>query len=288
MAAAHTDTRRAEACGLNWRPRRSSIAMRSPSCEPAIGDSGCEQRAATGSAQFKEAGQAGRIGAGGSGGRNDPIVAGKFAFAIDLPEHPRGYRVQRQNGPRDPCEQVGPIVAPCDVRQFVQQHVVELGRGEVGEQGVGQDYGGVLEADRHRHGHGARDEQSDGAAYTAGQHPGIEVGLLFARGGPARRVSDGADAGSCRRAAHTARCRARTTMREAGLARNPAEAQRSGLYRAGWAPRQWAQVLRRKSRVRRQLLARGMPEVRPAGYAVPAAGRRTRGRPTRRLREWRH
>ena len=94
----------------------------------AIGDAGSQQRAAARGAQLEQAGQTGRIGPGGAGGSHHPIVAGQFALAIDLPQHPRGHRMQRENGPGDPRQQVGPIVAPRDVRQFVQQDVIEFAR----------------------------------------------------------------------------------------------------------------------------------------------------------------
>ena len=126
--------------------------MRLPSCEPpsAIPEASSALRRG---AQFEQPRETRRIRPGGAGGGHHPIVAGEFPFAIDLAECERGDRMQCEHGAGDPCEQVGPVVAPCDVRQFVQQDVIQLHGSQVAEQRFGQDDGGMLEPDCDRHGH---------------------------------------------------------------------------------------------------------------------------------------
>ena len=84
--------------------------------------------------------------------------------------------------PASPRQKIGPIVAPRDVRQFVQQDVIQFRGSQVAEQSFGQHDGGMLESDCDRHRHGARNQQSGRPADGACHHPGIEVGLLFPRG----------------------------------------------------------------------------------------------------------
>ena len=290
--AAQADTRSADACGLNSRPRRKQHGDAVAKLRPSIRDSGGQQRAAPGGAQLEQPGETGRIRAGGAGGSDHPIVAGQFAFAIDLPQHPRGHRMQCEHGAGDPCQQVGPIVAPRDVRQFVQQDVIEFRGSQVRRAGLRagprRDAGSRSPPAWARR---SRSSRRAGRRMRAGHHPGIEVGLLFPRGGPPAffqtaqmQVTAGQPRAlrAAKKANHTARNRSGQEPEGSTTRRRFVPDGRGGKG-AG------ARVERRRLRRRHRLAVReaGLSPG-SASRGVQAAERRTPGRPTRRPRGWPH
>lgn len=125
-------------------------------------------------AHFKQACQARGIRARFADSRDHPIVASQLSFARNLSQGPGCHGVQTYHRAQAAGEEIAPIVEPGNVRQFVQQHMVEFAVAEMREQTRGDDRCGMPESRGHRRLNPLGNQQPHRPAYIAGRHPVLE------------------------------------------------------------------------------------------------------------------